>query len=144
VKQDALARPWERVTDGHSTIVDIRDRDPDVRASMCRTLTYPFKPTNIATWGPAQMAEFMLLGRTKLAECYGALRGLAAETDEKGEEGGDAPRREPPARVLVAGAPCPSCGAPLVAEWYTAEEVHWDQRLAGHRPQAPSDRSRAA
>jgi len=78
VDQAALASAWQCVTGGHGTVVDIRDRDTDVRASMCRTLTSPFKPMNLAAWGPAQVAECIAPGRTKLAECYGALRGLAA------------------------------------------------------------------
>jgi hypothetical protein len=144
IDQAALAHAWQAVTDGAGTVVDIRDRDSDVRDSICRTLTYPFKPTNLAAWGPTQVAEFLALGRTKLAECYGTLRGLAADTDADGETTDDAPRREGPGCVLSTGAPCPSCGAALLAQWYTAEEVHWGQRLARHRPQAPPDRPQAA
>jgi hypothetical protein len=144
IDQATLARAWQRVTDGRGEVVDIRDRDADVRSSMCRTLTYPFKPTNLAAWGPAQIAEFTALGRTKLAECYGALRGLAAALADDSEETEGSPHRQGPGRILSTGAPCPSCGAPLVAQWYTAEEVHWAQRLATHRPQAPPDRSQAA
>jgi Replication protein len=144
VEQRALARAWERATDGHGTVVDIQDRDADVRASLCRTLTYPFKPTNLVAWGPPQVAEFLTLGRTKMAECYGALRGLATEPTEERGEADRSPDRHAPGRDLTTGAPCPSCGAPLVAEWYTAEEVRWGQRLARHRPQAPPHRPQAA
>jgi Replication protein len=142
--QADLAATWQRITDGQGEVVDIRDRDADVRARICRTLTYPFKPTNLAAWEPAQVAEFMALGRTKLAECYSALRGLAMEMEEDSDEMSEAPHHEPRGRGLVAGAPCPSCGTPLSAQWYTAAEVHWSRRLASHRPQAPPDRSRAA
>jgi hypothetical protein len=143
VDQAALARAWRHVTTGHGTVV-IRDRDADVRTSMVRTLTYPLKAINLGTWGPAQVAEFIALGRTKLAECYGALRGLAAEMGENGEEANDAPHREPLSRVLVGGAPCPSCGAPLTAQWFTAEEVHQARPHAPSGSLAPPHRPRAA
>ena len=58
----------------------------DVRSGLCWTLMYPFKPPNLAAWGPAQVAEFTALGRRKLAECYGVLRGLATELAEESEE----------------------------------------------------------
>jgi replication protein len=142
--QADLKATWERITDGHGAIVDIRDCDADVRASMSQILTCPFKPTSLVAWGPAQVAEFMALGRTKLAECYGALRGLAAETAGDRDEADAPPDREPLRRGFAAGAPCPSCGTSLSAQWYTAAEVRWAQRLASHHPQAPPDRPRAA
>jgi hypothetical protein len=40
---------------------------------------------------PPYVAEFIALGRTKLAECYGGLRGLAAELAEDGEAADDSP-----------------------------------------------------
>ena len=55
--QAMLASAWPCVTGGHGTVVDIRDRDRDVRATVCRTLTYHFKPMNLAAWGPAQVAD---------------------------------------------------------------------------------------
>jgi Replication protein len=142
--QADLAAAWQRTTDGQGKIAHIQDRDADVRASMCRTLTYPFKPMNLTAWGPAQVAEFTALGRTKLAECYGALRGLVVETTEDTDEAGDAPRPEPKGPALRAGAPCPACGTPLTPHWYTPEEVRWGRRLSAHRPQAPPGRPRAA
>jgi hypothetical protein len=144
VDQVDLAATWQRGTDDHGAVVDIRDRDAGIRASLGRTLTYPFKPTNLAAWGPPQVAEFLALGRTKLAECYDALRGLAVEMGENGEEANDAPQREPLGRVLVAGAPCPSCGAPLTAQWFTAAEVHQARPHAPRRSPAPPHRPRAA
>jgi hypothetical protein len=81
-----LASACHRVTHGHDTVVDIRDRDADVRSGLCWTLMYPFKPPNLAAWGPAQVARFTTLGRRKLAECYGVLRGLAPELAEESEE----------------------------------------------------------
>jgi hypothetical protein len=82
----ALASACHRVTHGHGTVVDIRDREADVRPGLCWTLMYPFKPPNLAAWGPAQVARFTTLGRRKLAECYGVLRGLAPELAEESEE----------------------------------------------------------
>jgi hypothetical protein len=139
-----LAATWQRVTGGHGTVVDIRDRDADVRASVCRTLTYPFKPMNLAAWGPAQVAECIALGRTKLAECYGALCGLATELAEDGEESDDSPHCQALRWVLATGTPCPSCGASLTAQWFTAEEVHQARQRAARRSLAPPHRPRAA
>jgi hypothetical protein len=144
VTQADLATAWQGVTKGQGMVIDIRNCDGDMRTGLGRTLTYAFKPMNLEAWGPAQIAEFMALGRTKLAECYGALRGLTAELADDSEETDASPSRQSPGRVWSTGAPCPSCGAPLVAQWYTAEEVHWGQRLAFHRPQAPPHRPRAA
>ena len=145
IDQATLASAWQRVTDGHGTVVDIRNCDEDVRTGPGRSLTYAFKPMNLETWGPAQIAEFMALGRTKLAECYGHLRGLAAAlANDSGETDGSSAHQAARFVDLTIGAPCPACGAPLTAHWYTAAEVRWARRLAGHRPQAPPDRSRAA
>jgi hypothetical protein len=144
VEQADLAAAWQRVTGGQGTVVDIRDRDADVRSGMSRTLTYAFKPTNLVAWGPAQVAEFNTLGHTKFAECYGALRGLAAEAQEAGEEADALTHREFPRRVLAPDAPCPACGAPLTAQWFTAEEVHQARPYAPRRSLAPPRRSRAA
>jgi hypothetical protein len=142
--QADLAATWHRATDGHGDGVDIRDRDADVRSGMCTTLTYPFKPTNLLDWGPGEVAQFSTLGRTKFAECYGALRGLAAEAQEAGEEADALTHREFPRRVLAPDAPCPACGAPLTAQWFTAEEVHQARPYAPRRSLAPPRRSRAA
>jgi hypothetical protein len=144
VEQADLAAAWQRVTGGQGTVVDIRDRDADVRSGMSRTLTYAFKPTNLVAWGPAQVAEFNTLGRTKFAECYGALRGLAAEAKADGEEADASPRPELQGRVPATGAPCPSCGAPLTAQWFTAEEMHQARQDAPCRSLAPPRRPRAA
>jgi Replication protein len=144
VEQAALATAWQCVTGGQGRVVDIRDRDADVRSGMCSTLTYPFKPTNLVAWGPAQVAQFTTLGRTKFAECYDALRGLAAQVADDSEGADDLPRHEAPDLGLAAGAPCPSCGTPLTARWFTAEEVHQAQRDAPRRSLAPPKRPRAA
>jgi hypothetical protein len=140
VDQADLATAWHRVTGGQGTVVDIRDRDTDVRSGLCRTLTYAFKPTNLLEWSPAQVAQFTTLGRTKFAECYGALRGLAAEDREAADE---VPRRAP-GHVLTRGAPCPSCGAPLTAQWVTAEDVHQARPDVPRHSLAPPRRPRAA
>jgi hypothetical protein len=84
--QAALASACHRVTHGHSTVVDIRDRDADVRSGLCWTPTYPFKPSHLAARGPAQGAEFTALRRRKLAEYYGVLHSLATELAEESEE----------------------------------------------------------
>jgi hypothetical protein len=136
VTQADLTTAWQDVTRGHGTVVDICNCDGDVRTGLGRTLTYAFKPMNLEAWGPEQVAEFMALGRTKLAECYGALRGLAAEREDH-EEAEEPAHHEPPQQILAAGAPCPSCSGPLMAYWYTAEEVSWGRRLTLHRSQAP-------
>jgi hypothetical protein len=58
--------------------VDIR-AVKDLQGSVSEVLKYVMKPTNLLTWGPAQVAQFNALGRTKLRECYGELRGLVGD-----------------------------------------------------------------
>jgi hypothetical protein len=140
VDQADLAAAWQHVTGGQGTIVDIRDRDADVRAKICRTLTYPFKPTNLAAWGPAQVAEFTALGRTKLAECYGALRGLAATAADDA----DPPTSETPARVLAPGMACPRCHRPLTTQWVTRQILQHARQPEDRRTQAPPGSPQAA
>jgi hypothetical protein len=142
-EQADLAARWRRATDGHGTVVDIRDRDADVRAHLCRTLTYLFKPANVQAWGPAEIAQFSALGRTKFAECYGALRGLASDTADHDEDD-TPPPRELTWHQLTAGAPCPSCGSPLTAQWWAAEGVRQARRDATGHSLAPPRRPRAA
>ena len=144
VTQADLATAWQGVTRGQGTVVDIRNCDGDMRTGLGRTLTYAFKPINLEAWGPAQVAEFMALGRTKLAECYGALRGLAAQLAEDHEEADGSPDHQVPGRGLTAGAPCPSCGAPLAAQWLTAEDMHHARRDMPHRSLGPPGRLQAA
>ena len=83
------------------------------------------------------------LGRTKLAECYGALRGLAAELAEDGEASDGSPPCQALRRTLAIGAPCPSCGAPLTTQWFAAEAVHQARQHAPRRSLAPPHRPRA-
>jgi hypothetical protein len=64
------------------------------------------------------VAQFNALGRTKLRECYGAMRGLVGEIDGDGE---DELGVEPEEVPLQAGEPCPDCGAPLTARWVSRE-----------------------
>lgn len=94
-------------------IVDIRALRQHGRALQngpAETLKYPFKPTNLWDWGPAQVAQFNELTRMKLSECYGALRGLAGVLDD----GEDQLGREPEEALPDVGDPCPLCGLPLV------------------------------
>jgi hypothetical protein len=139
--QADLAATWHHVTGDEGGIVDIRDRDADVRSSLCRTLTYPFKPANLDAWGPAQVAEFTALKRTKLAECYGALRGLAAAAAADGDE---EPPDPLPRQALTPGAPCPSCGSPLIAQWVDAEALQYARPHTPRRSLAPPVAPRAA
>jgi hypothetical protein len=87
---------------------------------VAETLKYVMKPTNLLDWGPSQVAEFNALGRTKLRECYGELRGLVGEIDGDGE---DQLGMEPEERPLVEGQPCPECGLPLTACWLSREAL---------------------
>jgi Replication protein len=110
--QKELAAAWQRASRGEGQVVDIRDRDQDVRSGRCASLKYLFKPPTLRGWGPEQVAEFDALARLKLGECFGALRGLSGPL-EAAEDGG-APRagaREAP--LPEGGAPCPACGLPL-------------------------------
>jgi hypothetical protein len=109
--QAELAARWQRVTGGEGQVVDLR-RVSELRTGLAAVLHDVFKPANLLTWEPDQILEFNALGRAKLSECYGELRGLAAawEADEAGRDGAlaTAPLRE--------GDPCPRGGAPLVAQ----------------------------
>lgn len=113
--QAELAARWRRASGEEGQVVDIR-RVSELRRGLAAVLHYVFKPANLLTWGPDQIREFNALGRAKLSECYGELRGLAAvwETDDEGSNGA-APLRE--------GDPCPRCGAPLVAQRVPRHEV---------------------
>jgi hypothetical protein len=116
--QAELAARWQRVTGGEGQVVDIR-RVTELRTGLAAVLHYVFKPANLLTWGPDQIREFNALGRAKLSECYGELRGLASawEADEAGSDGA-----LPPA-PLREGDPCPRCGALLVAQRVPRHEV---------------------
>jgi hypothetical protein len=143
--QADLAAAWQRASKGEGRVVDIRDRDQDVRAGRCGALRYPFKPPTLLGWGPDQVAEFNALARLKLGECYGALRGLA------GARVTDAEPREAPLSEL--GAPCPACGRPLAwarvsqAEveammWVTARPIALTTRRATSPPFPRGPRTR--
>jgi hypothetical protein len=100
-------------------IVDIR-AVRDLGAGVAETLKYVMKPTNLLAWGPAQVAEFNALGRAKLRECYGELRGLVGEIEDDGE---DQLGIEPEELPLVEGQACPDCGLPLAARWLSREAL---------------------
>src|SRR5262245_725057 len=118
--QADLAASWQEVSGGMGQIVDIR-AVKDLGAGVAETLKYVMKPTNLLEWGPSQVAQFNALGRTKLRECYGAMRGLVGEIDGDGE---DELGREPEELPLVEGEACPTCGAELTARWLSREEVY--------------------
>jgi hypothetical protein len=107
--QADLAAAWRRASRGDGHVVDIRDRDQDVRSGRCASLRYLFKPPRLLGWGPEQVAEFDALTRLKLGECYGTLRGLASTLEDEAEssEGTlEAPFPE-------VGDACPACGLPM-------------------------------
>jgi hypothetical protein len=79
------------------------------------------KPTNLSDWGPEQVRQFNALGRTKLRECYGELRGLVGEIDGDGD---DQIGLEPEEVPLVEGQACPVCGLPLTARWLSKEALY--------------------
>jgi hypothetical protein len=72
-------------------------------------------------WGPSQVKQFNALGRMKLRECYGALRGLVGEIDGDGE---DELGIEPEELPLVEGEACPECGLPLTSRWLSREALY--------------------
>jgi hypothetical protein len=79
--QADLSAGW--ATRGAGSIVDVREIQ-DGRLGLRQVLYYILKPTNLLNWTAAQVAEFNALERTKLRECYGALRGLVGEVDIEG------------------------------------------------------------
>jgi hypothetical protein len=117
--QADLAASWRRVSGGMGQIVDIR-AVRDLQKGVAETLKYVFKPTNLLAWGGLQVAEFNALGRTKLRECYGAMRGLVGEIEDDGE---DELGIEPEERPLVEGEACPTCDLPLRAWWVWRGEL---------------------
>jgi hypothetical protein len=103
-------------------VVDIRDRDEDVRSGRCASLRYLFKPPRLLGWGPEQVAEFDTLARRKLGECYGALRGLAGVSEEAGLGEG-----APEAPLPDVGDACPACGRPLI--WACVSKAELDAMM---------------
>lgn len=134
--QADIAASWQRVSGEMGRIVDIR-AVKDLQSGVAETLKYVMKPTNLLAWGPSQVAEFNALGRTKLRECYGELRGLVGELDGDGE---DQLGMEPEELPLVEGQACPDCGLPLAARWISREALFGEhdgidhQRLIHSKP----------
>jgi hypothetical protein len=118
--QADLAASWQKVSGDMGRIVDIR-AVKDLQSGVAETLKYVMKPTNLLEWGPEQVAQFNALGRTKLRECYGELRGLVGEIDGDGE---DQLGMEPEEMPLVEGQACPDCGLPLAARWLSREALY--------------------
>jgi hypothetical protein len=108
--------PWRRFAD----TPDIR-AVKDLQKGVAETLKYVMKPTNLLDWGPEQVRQFNALGRTKLRECYGELRGLVGEIDGDGD---DQIGLEPEEVPLVEGQACPECGLPLTAHWLSREALY--------------------
>jgi hypothetical protein len=119
-EQADLAASWQHVSGDMGQIVDIR-AVKDLGAGVAETLKYCMKPQNLLEWGPEQVAQFNALGRTKLRECYGAMRGLVGEMEDDGE---DQLGIEPDEVPLVEGEPCPDCGAELTARWLSREALY--------------------
>jgi hypothetical protein len=118
--QEDLAATWAQVSGGAGQIVDIR-AVKDLQKGVAETLKYVMKPTNLLEWGAEQVAQFNALGRTKLRECYGAMRGLVGDIEDDGE---DQLGIEPEEVPLVEGQACPDCGLPVTARWLSREELH--------------------
>jgi hypothetical protein len=129
--QADIAASWQRVSEGMGQIVDIR-AVKDLQKGVAETLKYVMKPTNLLDWTSAQVAQFNALGRTKLRECYGELRGLVGELDGDGE---DQLGLEPEELPLVEGQACPECGLPLTSRWLSREELY-GTRVGGVRTRA--------
>ncbi|HKA52809.1 MAG TPA: protein rep, partial [Candidatus Binatia bacterium] len=140
--QADLAVAWRRASEGAGRVVDIRDRNQDIRSGRGAALCSLFKPPTLRGWGPAQVAEFDALARFKLGECYGALRGLRGALGKDGAESRAGAREAPRPKV---GAPCPACGRPLAwarasqAEvqammWVTARPISLTRMLPGTMP----------
>jgi hypothetical protein len=115
--QADLAASWKHVSREMGRIVDIR-AVKDLSAGVAETLKYVMKPTNLLEWGPSQVAQFNALGRTKLRECYGAMRGLVGEIEDDGE---DQIGVEPEELPLAEGDSCPDCDLPLVVQYLSRE-----------------------
>jgi hypothetical protein len=109
--QADLAASWQHAPGEMGQIVDIR-AVKNLDAGVAETLKYVMKPTNLLEWGPSQVAQFNALGRTKLRECYGAMRGLVGEIDGDGE---DELGIEPEELPLVEGKPGPTSPSPQMA-----------------------------
>jgi hypothetical protein len=112
-EQAELAETWRWISKGYGQIVDIRAVQ-NLSSGIAETLKYVMKPTNLLRWGLEQVRQFNALGRTKLRECYGELRGLVGELEDDGE---DQLGLEPEELPLAEGEPCPVCGLRLEGRW---------------------------
>jgi replication protein len=118
--QADLAASWAEISGDVGRIVDIR-AVKDLQKGVAEALKYVMKPTNLLAWGPSQVAQFNALGRAKLRECYGEMRGLVGEIEDDGE---DELGIEPEERPLVEGEACPECGLPLMVRWLSHEALY--------------------
>ena len=130
--QADLAASWAHVSGELGQIVDIR-AVKDLQKGVAETLKYVMKPTNLLDWTPAQVAQFNALGRVKLRECYGAMRGLVGEIEDDGEAQIGV---EPEERSLLEGDPCPTCDLPLEVRW-ASREVLYGPVMVGHCLNSP-------
>jgi hypothetical protein len=119
-EQADLAAKWAQVSSGSGQIVDIR-AVKELERGVAETLKYVMKPINILEWAPEQVRQFNALGRTKLRECYGEMRGLVGEIENDGE---DYMGLEPEEQPLAEGEPCPDCGLPLRARWVSRDSLY--------------------
>jgi hypothetical protein len=117
--QEDLAASWQRVSGEMGRIVDIR-AVKDLESGVAETLKYAFKPTNLLTWGASQVGQLNGLGRTKVRECYGEMRGLVGELERDDEEKIGI---EPEERPVAEGESCPTCALPLTARWLSREAL---------------------
>jgi Replication protein len=95
---------WIKITHGEGEVVHIKPAG-SLEKGVLEVTKYIHDPTNLKKWGPEQVKQFSTLKRVKFAECYGELRGIIPDLEDKdGEEEGV---------ELEAGDPCPICGKKL-------------------------------
>jgi hypothetical protein len=105
--QAELQEEWTKSTGDELSIPDIR-AITNIHEGLSEVLKYVFKPSELGNWTVNELRQFLSLGRIKLAESYGSLRGLIVEDDSFnfGENVDEA-------ETVYAGGPCPKCGEVL-------------------------------
>lgn len=102
--QQEIRELWKKITHGEGEVVDIRPAG-SLEKGVLEVTKYIHDPTNLEKWGPDQVKQFSTLKRVKFAECYGELRGIVPDLEDKDGEEEDI--------ELEAGDPCPICGKKL-------------------------------
>ena len=76
--QADLTAAWRHASEGNGQIVDMRDRDRDVRSGRGAVLKYLFKPPNLRDWGPPKSPSLTSSRASSSASAMGPCAGSPA------------------------------------------------------------------